>query len=360
MNTDNKTALIAMSGGVDSSVAALLMKQDGYKCMGITMKLFHNEEVGVCREHTCCSLDDIQDAKSVADRLEMPHYVLDFSEGFEKKIIGDFVECYEKGWTPNPCINCNRYMKFDKLFKRAQELGYEYVVTGHYARIEKNEKTGRFELKKGLDPIKDQSYVLYTLTQEQLAHTVFPLGGMPKAKARELAEEYGFINAHKHDSQDICFVVDGNYADFICGYTGKKYAAGNFVDWEGNVLGRHKGIIHYTIGQRKGLGLSLKRPMFVCDIRPETNEVVLTENEGLFSTTVRANHLNLISVDRIEGEMRIKAKIRYRQEEQWAIVTQPEEDVIQVVFDEPQRAVTKGQALVLYDNDVVVGGGTIY
>lgn len=360
MSTNNKTALIAMSGGVDSSVAALLMKLDGYECMGITMKLFHNEEVGVCREHTCCSLDDIQDAKSVADRLEMPHYVLDFSEGFEKKIIGDFVECYEKGWTPNPCINCNRYMKFDKLFTRAKELGYEYVVTGHYARIEKNENTGRFELKKGLDPTKDQSYVLYTLTQEQLAHTKFPLGGMPKVQARELAEEHGFINARKHDSQDICFVVDGNYADFICNYTGKKYKEGNFVDREGNVLGRHKGIIHYTIGQRKGLGLSLKRPMFVCDIRPKTNEVVLTENEGLFSTTVRANHLNLISLDKIEGEMRIKAKIRYRQEEQWGTVTQLDEDTIQVVFDEPQRAVTKGQALVLYDGDVVVGGGTIY
>lgn len=358
--TDNKTALIAMSGGVDSSVAALLMKQAGYDCIGITMKLFHNEEVGVCKEHTCCSLDDIQDARSVAERLEMPYYVMDFSEGFEQKIIGDFVACYEKGWTPNPCINCNRYMKFDKLFSRAKELGYEYVVTGHYARVEKNEETGRYELKKGLDSTKDQSYVLYTLNQDQLMHVQFPLGGMPKIKARELAEESGFVNARKHDSQDICFVVDGNYADFIENYTHKKYEEGNFVDREGNVLGRHKGIIHYTIGQRKGLGLSLKRPMFVCELRTRTNEVVLTENEGLFSDTVRAKDINLISVDHIEGELRCKAKIRYRQEEQWCTATQLDGDCIQVVFDEPQRAVTKGQALVLYDGDVVVGGGTIY
>lgn len=347
-----------MSGGVDSSVAALLMKNQGFDCMGITMKLFHHDELHANAAHKCCSMDDIEDAKKVSADLSMEHEVMDFSDGFEEKIIGNFIEYYEKGWTPNPCINCNRYMKFDKLFQRAQELGYDYVVTGHYARVEYNQNTNRYELKKGLDPTKDQSYVLYTLSQEQLSHTLFPLGGMPKAQVRQLAEEYGFVTAHKQDSQDICF-VDGDYAEYIKAHTGRQYKAGNFVDREGNVLGRHKGIIHYTIGQRKGLGLSLKRPMFVCELRMDTNEVVLTEQEGLFSHTVIAENLNMISVDHIEGEMRVKAKIRYRQEEQWATARQVSEDCIEVVFDEPQRAVTKGQALVLYDGDVVVGGGTI-
>ena len=355
----NKKAIIAMSGGVDSSVAAFLMKEKGYECIGATMKLFQNEDVVVCREHTCCSLDDVEDARSVARALEMPYYVFNFSDRFKEEVMEKFVCSYENGCTPNPCIDCNRYLKFEKLFLRAKELSYDYVVTGHYAQIEYNEETGRYLLKKSVDLSKDQSYVLYSLTQDQLAHVQFPLGGMHKTEAREIAEAQGFINARKHDSQDICFVVNGKYSDFIEQYREKTYPEGDFVDLEGNVLGRHKGIIRYTIGQRKGLGLSLKESMYVVAVDPVKNQVILGKNDDLFSRELVANDVNLISVDHIEGEMRVKAKVRYRHEEQWATVTQPEPDKIRVVFDEPQRAITCGQAVVLYDGDVVVGGATI-
>lgn len=355
----NKKAIIAMSGGVDSSVAAYLMKQRGYECMGVTMKLFHNEDVGVSKAHSCCSLDDVEDARSVARQLGIPYYVFGFSDLFKETVIDKFVDSYENGCTPNPCIDCNRFLKFNKLYHRAVELGYDYVVTGHYARIEFDENTGRYILKKGLDPTKDQSYVLYSLTQEQLAHTQFPLGEMNKTDARAVAEEQGFVSAHKHDSQDICFVQDGDYAHFIETYTGKNFPHGNFIDMEGNVLGEHKGIIHYTIGQRKGLGIALGEPAFVCNIDPENNTVTLGKNSDLFTDTLTAKDINLISVASIDRPMHLKAKVRYRQVEQWATVTQLDEDTITVKFDEPQRAITKGQAVVLYDGDTVVGGGTI-
>ena len=266
---------------------------------------------------------------------------------------------YEQGRTPNPCIDCNRYIKFQELYERAKLMGYDIVVTGHYARVEYNEVTGRYLLKKGLDANKDQSYVLYSLTQEQLMHTQFPLGELPKPKVREIAEEQGLINARKHDSQDICFVTSGSYTDFIRQYTGKEYPEGDFVDRKGNVLGRHKGIIHYTIGQRKGLGLSLAKPMYVYGIDKEKNQVILTDEADLFSSELIADDLNLISVPKIEGKMRVKAKVRYRHTEQPATVEQLDEKCIHVIFDEPQRAITKGQAVVLYDGDVVVGGATI-
>ena len=354
-----QSAVIAMSGGVDSSVAAYLMKSRGYRCVGVTMKLFDNEEIGLRREHTCCSLDDVEDARSVAYRLGIPYYVFNFSDRFRADVIQRFVDAYARGWTPNPCIDCNRYLKFDKLFLRAKELGYYYVVTGHYARVARDEQTGRWLLKKAPDNAKDQSYVLYSLTQEQLAHVQFPLGELQKPEVRAIAEEQGFVNAHKHDSQDICFVVNGTYADFIEQYTGKKYPEGDFVDLQGHVLGRHRGIIRYTIGQRKGLGLALPEPMYVCAVDPQANTVTLCRNAELYSRGVTVRALNLISVPALAEPMRLRVKIRYRQPEQWATVTQTGPDELHIEFDEPQRAVTKGQAAVLYDGDVVVGGGTI-
>ena len=355
----NKKAIIAMSGGVDSSVAACLMKERGFECIGATMKLFHNEDVGIPREHTCCSLDDIADARSVANSLGMPYYVMNFSDKFEEKVIDKFICAYETGRTPNHCIDCNRYLKFEKLFSRAQELGFDYVVTGHYARIEKDENSGRYLLKKAIDNTKDQSYVLYSLTQEQLKHTLFPLGEMEKNEVRALASRFGFVNAEKPDSQDICFVQNGTYADFIETHTGKHYPEGNFVDKDGNVLGKHKGIIRYTIGQRKGLGIALFKPMFVCEIRPETNTVVLGDNEDLFTTALTVKDINLISVPEIKEPKKYKVKVRYRQQEEPATVQQLDEDTLQIVFDAPQRAITKGQAAVIYDGDIVVGGGVI-
>lgn len=355
----NKKAIIAMSGGVDSSVAAFLMKEKGYECIGMTMKLFYNEDAGLSREHSCCSLDDVEDARNVAGKLDMPYYVVNFASRFKEDVIERFIDAYEHGATPNPCIDCNRYLKFDQLFTRAKEMDFDYVVTGHYARIEYDETAGRYLLKKGLDSGKDQSYVLYSMTQEQLAHTQFPLGGMHKPDARAIAEANGFINARKQDSQDICFVQNGKYGDFIEQYTGKTYPEGDFVDLEGNVLGRHKGIIRYTVGQRKGLGLSLKEPMYVCGVDLEKNTVILGRNEDLFSRKLDARHINLISVPSIAGPMRVKAKVRYRQAEQWATVEQTGPDSLHLVFDEPQRAITKGQAVVMYDGEVVVGGGTI-
>ena len=353
-----KKALIAMSGGVDSSVAALIMKDKGYDCTGCTMRLYSNEDAGIDKGHTCCSLDDVEDARSVARRLGMPYYVFNFSEDFNEKIIEKFIHCYEQGITPNPCIDCNRYMKFDKLFDRAEVLGCDYVVTGHYARIEEP-SDGKFQLKKALDLSKDQSYVLYSMTQEQLRKTQFPLGGLEKSKVRSIAEANGFVNAAKPDSQDICFVPDGDYARVIRLRTGKHYDEGNYVDINGNVLGRHKGIIHYTIGQRKGLGIAFGKPTFVVDIRPETNEVVLGTNDELFGRELNVTDFNWIAGTAPSDSFSCKAKIRYRQEEQPATATILPNGDVHISFDEPQRAITKGQAAVLYDGDTVLGGGVI-
>ena len=355
----NKKAIIAMSGGVDSSVAALLMLEQGYDCTGVTMKLFSNDDVGVPKLHSCCSLDDVADARSVAANLGMPYYVFNFADRFEHDVIDRFVDAYVHGQTPNPCIDCNRYLKFDQLFVRAQELGCDYVVTGHYAQIGYDDTKGRYLLRKAVDPLKDQSYVLYSLTQKQLAHVQFPLGGLHKTEVRALAEKHGFVNAHKHDSQDICFIKEGTYADFIEARLGRKFPAGNFVDESGRVLGRHKGIIHYTVGQRKGLGLALPQPMYVKEIDTQNNAVILATNDGLFTKNVTAKNINLIACDTITGQRRIKARIRYHHAEQWATVTQPDADTLSIIFDEPQRAITKGQSVVMYDGDIVVGGGTI-
>lgn len=351
--------MAAMSGGVDSSTAVYLLKAQGYECAGITMKLFYNENIGVSKEHTCCSLEDVEDAKGVAYALGIPHYVFNFSDRFQEDVIDRFIEAYEKGRTPNPCIDCNHYMKFGLLHERAKQLGFDYVATGHYAVVEYSEERGRWLLRKGRDWEKDQSYVLYSMTQEQLAHTLFPLGKLTKPHVRKIAENCGFSNAHKHDSQDLCFVPDGRYADFIERHTKKIYPEGDFLDTCGNLLGRHKGIIRYTVGQRKGLGLALKEPGYVCEIDPEKNAVIVGTRQQLYTSEVTVKDINLISMEKIEKPMKMKVKIRYRQPEQWAYVEQTESDTLKIRFEEPQRAVTKGQAAVLYDGDIVAGGGVI-
>lgn len=352
-----KKALIAMSGGVDSSVAAYLMKQSEYDCIGVTMKLFHNEDIGIEHKKTCCSLNDVEDAKSVAFRLGIPHYTFNFTDHFAEKVIQPFISAYENGRTPNPCIDCNRYLKFDALYHRAEILECETIATGHYARIEN--ANGRFILKKAMDLSKDQSYVLYAMTQEQLAHTVFPCGELEKSEIRKVAEKQGFFNADKPDSQDICFVPDGNYSAFIEYYSGKKYPAGNFIDRNGTVLGQHKGIIHYTVGQRKGLGISAKNPLYVCGIDTLDNAVILGGNRELFSCDLNAVDFNWIAFDTPPEKFRAKAKIRYRHVEQWAEINVIGEKNVHIRFDEPQRAITKGQAVVLYDGEIVLGGGVI-
>ena len=354
-----KKALIAMSGGVDSSVAAYLMQQRGFDCTGITLKLFDSDTDAEPGEKTCCSLDDIEDARSVCRRLGIPHFVYNFKDSFSENVIARFIRAYETGCTPNPCIDCNRYIKFDKLIRRAEELDFDCVVTGHYARVLYDEKAGRWLLKKALDLSKDQSYVLYSLTQRQLSKTVFPLGEMTKDETRTLAEQTGFVNARKHDSQDICFVPDGDYARFIEEYTGKTYPCGDFVDENGNVLGEHKGIIRYTVGQRKGLGLALPHPMYVKEKNLAENKVVLCDNDALFSKELFAEDLNLISVEALTEPTRVNARVRYNQKEQPATVYPAGENTVRVVFDEPQRAVAKGQAVVLYQGDSVLGGATI-
>ena len=350
-------ALIAMSGGVDSSVAAYLMKQRGFDCIGVTMKLFSNEEIGCSRAKTCCSLEDVEDARSVAYRLGIPYYVFNFTEDFGRQVIDRFVAAYENGATPNPCIDCNRYLKFERLYRRAAELGCDRVATGHYARIEK--QGDRYLLKKASDESKDQSYVLYAMTQEQLAHTAFPCGALNKTQTRQIAEEQGFLNAEKPDSQDICFVPDGDYAAFIRRYTGKSYPDGPFVTTRGEIIGRHRGIIHYTVGQRKGLGISSDRPLYVQSIDAAKNTVVLGENRELFGTELNAVNFNWIAFETPPDILRAKAKIRYRHREQWATVEVTGKNTVHLVFDAPQRAVTRGQAVVLYDGDTVLGGGEI-
>lgn len=350
-------ALIAMSGGVDSSVVAYLMKQSGYDCLGVTMKLFHNEDIGEDRTKTCCSLSDVEDARSVAFRLGMHHYTFNFTDDFAEKVIRPFISAYENGRTPNPCIDCNRCLKFEALYRRAKILECDKIVTGHYARM--IEENGRFLLKKGMDESKDQSYVLYAMTQEQLAHTAFPCGDMTKTQIRQIAEEQGFLNVHKSESQDICFVPDGDYAGFIEKYSGKKYPVGDFMDRNGNILGQHKGIIHYTIGQRKGLGISAKKPLYVCGIDSLNHSVILGEDSELYDYELNADDFNWIAFDTPPEKLHAKAKIRYRHKERWAEITVTGEKSVHIRFDEPQRAITKGQAVVLYDGDVVLGGGII-
>ncbi len=357
---DNRKALIAMSGGVDSSVSAALMIQAGYECIGVNMKLHEGTVEDEIGSKTCCSLTDAEDARSVCHKLGMKFYVFNFTEDFEKEVIGRFVCAYECGATPNPCIDCNKYMKFSRLYDRAKILGCETIVTGHYARIEWSEERNRWLLKKAKNEPKDQSYVLYFLTQEQLSHTRFPLGEFgSKDQIRSIAQEYGFLNAKKHDSQDICFVPDGKYADFLTGYTGKTYAPGDFVDTSGNVLGQHNGIIRYTIGQRRGLGKGFSARMYVQRKDLAKNQVVLGTNEELFSTRLIADTFNWSAIDAPEGPIRCTAKTRYQAKETPCTASVLPDGRVEVVFEQGVRALTVGQAVVLYDGDIVVGGGVI-
>ncbi len=354
---ENKKVMIGMSGGVDSSVAAFLLQKESFEVIGATMKLYNNEDIDFVSEKTCCSLDDVLDAKSVCARLGIRHYTLNMTDDFKKEVIERFISAYQNGFTPNPCIDCNRYMKFSKMLHKAQELDIDYVATGHYARIEK--QGDRYILKKAVDLSKDQSYVLYSLTQEQLKVTKFPLGNYTKQQVREIAKENGFVNARKHESQDICFVPDGDYSKFIEYYTGKTYPCGDFVDMNGKRLGEHKGIIRYTIGQRRGLGLALPASMYVVEKDVDNNKVILGFNDDLFKKEVNVKNISFTACDGLDKPERLCAKIRYNQKEQPATVTQTDKNHFTIVFDEPQRAITKGQAAVLYDGDTVVGGGTI-
>ena len=350
-------ALIAMSGGVDSSVAALLMKEKGYDCIGCTMKLYANEDIGAAGSRTCCSLDDVEDARMVAGRIGIPYYVVNFTGPFRELVIDKFISQYENGLTPNPCIDCNRYLKFERLYDRAEQLGCDKLVTGHYARIRKTE--AGYELLKALDSSKDQSYVLYQMTQRQLAHTEFPLGELNKDEVRRIAEEYGFINAEKPDSQDICFVPDGDYVSAIKSFSGKEYAEGNFVDSDGNILGRHKGIIGYTIGKRKGLGIAAGKPIYVTGFNLENNQVVLGPEEELYSNTANVGEVNWISGLAPESPFECTAKVRYQMKEAQAVVYPVGNDCARLEFKTAQRAITPGQAAVFYSGDKVIGGGVI-
>lgn len=341
-----------MSGGVDSSVAALLAKESGARAMGVTLKMYDSAFL------TCGSGMDSADAAAVAKKLNIPHEIWDYGTCFIENVVENFVQSYTMGKTPNPCVVCNRHVKFGKMVDDALNLGYEKIVTGHYARITRDDN-GRFLLKKAADLKKDQSYFLYNLTQKQLAHAWFPLGEMTKEHVRAIAEKHGFVNALKRDSQDICFIPDGDYASFIESYSGKSFPEGNFVDTEGKILGIHKGLIRYTVGMRKGLGLSLPRPMYVKKLDTQNNTVVLCTDEELFSRNLTAESVNWISIDKLDSPMRVSAKVRSSKTEMPATLYPLDNGNVNVVFDSPQRAATPGQSVVFYDGDIVVGGGII-
>ena len=344
----NDSVLIGMSGGVDSSTAAYLLQQNGYSCVGCTMKLYcGNAE------------ENVTDAKAVADRMGIPFHALDFQQDFHNAVIADFIRCYESGLTPNPCIQCNKRLKFGAMLDAALKLGCHYIATGHYAQIRQDSESGRYLLYKAADRAKDQTYFLYSMTQHQLQHTLFPLGGLTKDQTRQIAEAQGFVTARKKDSQDICFVPDGDYVAFMKEYTGKSYPCGDYLDLDGKVVGTHQGAVCYTLGQRKGLGIALGAPAYVCAKDMEKNTVTVGPNEALFHNALLARDFNWIPFPALQEPLRVTAKIRHSQHEQAATVYQEEHGIVRVVFDQPQRAITPGQAVVLYQEDMVVGGGTI-
>ena len=355
----SRKVVVGMSGGVDSSVAAWLLKEQGYDVIGVTMQIWQDEDAEVQEaEGGCCGLSAVDDARRVAMDLGIPYYVMNFKEEFRKNVMDYFAGEYVEGRTPNPCIACNRHVKWESLLRRSMAIGADYIATGHYAQIDRL-PGGRYSLKTSVTAAKDQTYALYNLTQEQLSHTLMPVGSYHKEEIRDMAERLGLPVAHKPDSQEICFIPDHDYASFIEEYTGRELPPGNFVDLDGNVLGRHRGITHYTVGQRKGLNLSLGHPVFVTGIRPETNEVVIGENEDVFTGTLTCSRLNFMSVPDLTEPMRVKAKIRYAHQGAFCLIEKIGEDRVKCTFEEPVRAVTPGQAAVFYDGEYVLGGGTI-
>ncbi len=354
--------VIGMSGGVDSSTAAALLKEQGYEVIGLTMRLWDGEEIGgEFHDGTCCSLSAVEDARRVAYKLGIEYHVLDFRKEFEENVIDYFVDSYRTAKTPNPCIACNKYLKFDAMLKKAKLFDADLIATGHYAKVEKRDD-GRYILRRANSDAKDQTYALYSLRQDQLKAIRMPLGELSgKAEVRKIAERLGLPTAAKPDSQEICFVPDNDYASFIKRRVGLKPVPGNYVDTQGNILGRHKGIINYTIGQRKGLGIAFGKPMFVTKIDPETNDITLGEKGSEFSDSLVADGLNFIPFDELPEPMRVLAKVRYSAKPAACTVTPIADDRVSVVFDTPQRAVTPGQAVVFYDEDydVVIGGGNI-
>lgn len=356
------TVVVGMSGGVDSSVAAWLLKQQGYNVIGVTMQIWQDEDEFVQEANGgCCGLSAVDDARRVAERIEIPYYVMNFKDVFRETVMDDFVSEYFAGHTPNPCIRCNRFVKWEALLKRSMDIGADYIATGHYAKVIRCEN-GRYALKKA-PSYKDQTYALYNLTQHQLAHTLMPVGDYTKDEIRAIAKDIGLMVASKPDSQDICFVPDGDYQAFLEEYTGKKLPEGNFVDSEGHILGRHKGITNYTIGQRKGLNLAMGHPVFVTEIRPETNEVVIGDAQDVFGRELMASDINWMAVERPYEPMHLTAKVRYAHKgaacQVIPMTGDDGSDMVKVIFDEPVRAITPGQSVVFYDDDIVVGGGRI-
>lgn len=350
--------MVAMSGGVDSSAVALKLKNEGHYVAGGTLILHDKNIKG--NEKSCGSEKDVRDAKAVAEKLEIEHYMFDYRNDFNKNVMERFVSVYQSGATPNPCIFCNRYVKFPKMIEEAEKLGFDYIATGHYARVKYDEKSGRYLLLRAVDRNKDQTYVLYNLTQHELAHILFPLGDeTDKESVRKMAEEGGLVNARKRDSQDICFVPDGDYAAFITRFTGNEQDGGSFVTMSGEFIAKSKPISSYTIGQRKGLGVALGKPQFVIKKSVEENKVYLGDEEHLFTTEAVVTDLNFISIEKLTEPIEVTAKTRYSQKEAKAVISPLENGDVELKFTEPQRAITSGQSAVFYDGDIVVGGGII-
>ena len=350
--------MVAMSGGVDSSAVALKLKNEGHYVAGGTLILHDKNIKG--NEKSCGSEKDVRDAKAVAEKLEIEHYMFDYRNDFNKNVMERFVSVYQSGATPNPCIFCNRYVKFPKMIEEAEKLGFDYIATGHYARVKYDEKSGRYLLLRAVDRNKDQTYVLYNLTQHELAHILFPLGDeTDKESVRKMAEEGGLVNARKRDSQDICFVPDGDYAAFITRFTGDEQDGGSFVTMSGEFIAKSKPISSYTIGQRKGLGVALGKPQFVIKKSVEENKVYLGDEEHLFTTEAVVTDLNFISIEKLTEPIEVTAKTRYSQKEAKAVISPLENGDVELKFTEPQRAITSGQSAVFYDGDIVVGGGII-